>query len=197
MKTATEKDNQPKCTICRAQSNWCIYTTPAPKAQTTEKKQKDREFALRFCFLGMSVNHLIKSHQHGRLNRTWTRTTPTDMLMWIWKSSWDLNLTQRTTSNQRRLRAGGTEEPSPGKNTPAGCPPPNVNGQPEIYIQINIIQSKVVSIHVWNNQKAMNLKENKGRKHLGGLGERKGVNDVIENNFLHNATIIKQALTKI
>lgn len=40
-----------------------------------------------------------KSHQHGYLNKTRTRKTPTEMLIWKGLSSLDFNNIQRTTNN--------------------------------------------------------------------------------------------------
>ena len=61
-------------------------TSPAPKAQASlwrkgqRKSQRNGEFIVTFCLLEMSEVTLMKSHQHGCTNRTWTKLTPMDMI---------------------------------------------------------------------------------------------------------------------
>jgi len=108
--------NQLKCRLVEPSPNWYIdYATSAPKAegplwkrwQRACKRQKNMEFAVRPCFLGISEVTPIKSHQQNCLNMIWTRITTIDMLTWTRESPWVLSHTQRTTGSQgmRRTRA--------------------------------------------------------------------------------------------
>ena len=69
------------------------------------KSQRMEELAVRFCLQGMSEAIPIKHHQHGCLHMSWTRTMPTDMLMWTGESPWGLSPSQRTTDNWGTLSA--------------------------------------------------------------------------------------------
>lgn len=102
---------------CEAQTQWIddTFTAPEPRVRGSLQKRgwedwkswKNRKCTVRLCLLEMSETTPTKSLTNTaascKLNRD---DKQVDVLMWKGKSSRGLSPTQRTTGNQRMLRAG-------------------------------------------------------------------------------------------
>lgn len=124
--------------LCSAQSQVIhLQPTPAPRARDHSRKEGGKSQETK----DFRETTPMKSHQQPCLNKTWTKTVPTDTLNWKGKghkaSTLDKNYGPPRNANNRR------NSPPPGKSSHSGYPIPD--GQLWKYIHAsNIIWTKQV-----------------------------------------------------